>query len=536
MLAEVAELGARRPIEASIIDVHPPVTSREPAVVSPRPCNNDTATRSSGADLRSVLSWRRAGSLQTGFFLLLASAAIWLFARRLPIEPVITSDSESYLNFSAIRPHGYPLFLAGYRWFWGGFAYLPATQAAIYLTGVAFLSIAVGRRLNSLLAGVGLFLAVYGYLDPNDVWSVLSEPLYSAATTAACGAFIFYVIRPGSVALIAASALLGTAVTCRNIGFALIPAFLGSVLLHNRRRGEGWARILVLAIAPIGVIGGIAALSNLLHNGSFSIGSAGGTSLLGKGLLLARPLPAGHRFAQLNWISNVAGPAREATTQIHNPFLKALVARQYYEYLRWFIAWPAFERAWPAWRMGDETERARLAGQLAIAFLLQDVGGYVGLISLDYLSLWTVPRWLTRSEELGVRAELTAVAPLPLLATFAQTREGQLEYYKIIPPAKKGALVYATRAAVAAFWAVTVLTAWFLFRHFRYLSREMPDLPFMVVGVHSVYIGTALVEAGLERYIWPTWPVLLAAPLLGAFLVMRTKGSALTVGEQPRNS
>src|SRR5260370_31734560 len=135
--------------------------------------------------MMSVLSWRRSASVQTAFFLLLASAAIWLFARRLPIEPVITSDSESYLNFSAIRPHGYPLFLASYRWIWGDFTYLPATQAAIHLTSIAFLSIAIGRRLNSLLAGVGLFLVLYAYLDPNDVWAVLSEPLYAAATTAA---------------------------------------------------------------------------------------------------------------------------------------------------------------------------------------------------------------------------------------------------------------------------------------------------------------------------------------------------------------
>src|SRR5437870_3502640 len=102
--------------------------------------------------MMSVLSWPRSRSLQTAFFLLLASAAIWLFARRLPIEPVITSDSESYLNFSPIRPPGYPLFLAGYQWIWGNFSYLPATQAAIYITSVAFLSIAIGRRLNSLLA------------------------------------------------------------------------------------------------------------------------------------------------------------------------------------------------------------------------------------------------------------------------------------------------------------------------------------------------------------------------------------------------
>jgi hypothetical protein len=483
----------------------------------------------------AILSWRRTVSLQTAFFLLLVSTAIWLFVRRLPIEPVITSDSDSYLNFSAIRPHGYPLFLTAYRWIWGDFTYLPAIQAAIYLLSVAFLAIAIGRRLNSLSTGVGLFLVLYAYLDPNDIWSVMSEPLYAAATTAACGALVFFVIRSGAVPLVAASAFLGIAVACRTIGFVLLPAFLVPVLWRSRGPIHGRAWVFVFTILPLGVISGIAAMSNLLHNGAFSIGSAGGPSLLGKGLLLARPLPAGNRFAQLNWTAYVARPAREATAQIHNPFLRTLVVRQYYEYLRWFIAWPVFQHTWPAWRMGGEAERARLAGQLAIVYLLQDVPGYLNLVSLDYLSLWTIPRWLTISEQRGFRAELAAVAPMPFLTAFAETPEGQLEYYQIIPPAKSGVLVYATRAVVAAFWAVTVLITWLLLRHFGYLLREMPDLLFMVFGVHSVYLGTALVEAGLERYMWPTWPIVIAASLIGAPLVMGTKSAGIAVGARPQN-
>ena len=137
-----------------------------------------------------------------------------------------------------------------------------------------------------------------------------------------------------------------------------------------------------------------------------------------------------------------------------------------------------------------------------------------------------MPRWLTIREELGLRTELAAAWPLPLLTTFAQTLEGKLEYYQIIPPAKNEVFVYATRAVVAAFWAMTVLTMWFLLRHFRYLVREMPDLLFMVIAVHSVYVGTAIVEAGLERYIWPTWTILIAAPLMGAYLVMGIKSTA----------
>jgi hypothetical protein len=473
--------------------------------------------------MMSDLSRRHFGSRQTAFLLLLASAAFWLFVGQLPIEPVLASDSASYLDFSPVRPHGYSLFLAGYRWIWGNFAYLPATQAAIYIASIAFLSIAVGRRLNSLPAGIGLFLLLYAYLVPGDIWSVVSEPLYAGAATAACAALVFYMIRSSPAVLIAASALLGIAIVCRTIGYALVPAFLLSIVWHSRPRGESLVRTCVLAVLPIGIISGVAATSNLLHNGSFSIGSWGGVSLLGKGLVLARPLPASDRLAQLNWTSDVARPVREALAQIHNPILETLVVRQYYEYLRWWIAWPAFERTWRAWRIGDETERERLARHLATAYVLEDVPEYLRLVGLDYLSLWTLPRYLTASEQHRLQVELAAAGPLPLLTTFAETREGEQEYYQIIPAAKDALFVYGTRAIVAAFWAITIVTAWLLMRHCRFVVRGLTDLLFMVIALHSVYISTALVEAGLERYTWPTWPMLVAAPLMGAGLVVRAK-------------
>jgi hypothetical protein len=39
---------------------------------------------------------------------------------------------------------------------------------------------------------------------------------------------------------------------------------------------------------------------------------------------------------------------------------------------------------------------------------------------------------------------------------------------------------------------------------------------FILVGllVHMTYLATALVEAGLERYIFPTWPIMIAALVL----------------------
>ena len=88
------------------------------------------------------------------------------------------------------------------------------------------------------------------------------------------------------------------------------------------------------------------------------------------------------------------------------------------------------------------------------------------------------------------------------MSALAEAPEGKLEYYQIIPRAKGALFVYATRAVVAAFWGTTFLTIWLSVWGVRYAFGELTDLLFMVLAVHSVYVGTALVEAGLERYIY----------------------------------
>jgi len=421
---------------------------------------------------------------QAIFFCLLTVAGFWLFTRQLPIAPVIASDSASYLESSPIVPHGYPLFLAAYQRICNNLDHLPATQAAIYLASIAFLSIAIARRVNSLFVGVVLFLTLYGYLTPSDVWSVMSEPLYAGAVTAGIASLIFYTMRATARSLFAASMFFGIAIVCRTIGYALLPAFF-LVVWCNNRRGDRFVRACVLTVLPMALISGLAATSNLIHNGSFAIGSWGGVSILGKGLVLARPLPDGDPQAQLNWTSAVTLPVREVLGRVENPFLRAMIQRQYYEYLRWWIAWPRFEQSWDAWKFANKTERNRLATQLATTYLTKDVPGYLGLVGFDYLSLWPLPRYLTASEEPSLRSELFSLGPLPYLSTLAELPEGKNEYYQIIPKSKTTMFVYLTRSLIASFWGITITILWCLVRHFWYTVTNVTDLLFIILAVHK---------------------------------------------------
>jgi hypothetical protein len=111
---------------------------------------------------------------------------------------------------------------------------------------------------------------------------------------------------------------------------------------------------------------------------------------------------------------------------------------------------------------------------------------------------------------------------LPFLSSFAETAEGQLDYYKIVPGPRGSAPVFIFRAVVIAFWSLTIgFVALAVNRHGRKELRTVPDILFMLLALHAIYLGTAIMEGVHDRYIMATWPLLAAAPVLALGLMLR---------------
>ena len=242
--------------------------------------------------------------------------------------------------------------------------------------------------------------------------------------------------------------------------------------------------------------------------------------LLGKLPLLSRPVSGS--AGRLNEVVEAMEPARLKLARL-NPLLEALAARQYYEYLRWYVIVPDLERTWAAWRDADDYRRGELAAELAKAYLAEDTLGFLQRTKGDLVGLWAMPRWLTGEERAAALAELDGVGELPFLTAFSHTSEGQVEYYKVVPEPTDRTKVVIFRTVVVAFWILSlgfiVLVAW----PRAGAVRVAPDLLAIVLAVHAVYIGTALMEGGHERYIMPTWPVLVAGPILALGLLRRVR-------------
>jgi hypothetical protein len=446
---------------------------------------------------------------------------LWL-GRELPTIPWVTNDSASYLAFSPIRAHGYSLFLAAYRLAFKDLAHLPMVQLSLYLGAVLLIATAVGHRAKSFAVAATTLLVVCGLTDTRVLSCVMSDSIYAAALTAGTACFLLYIEKPRGLLLLLASAGLGVAVVFRPIGVALLPGFFIGVAAQAT-----WRRRIIVSTAarsalPIAVVYGLAASSQLIHNGRFALGNWGGMDVLGKIGLLSHPLPASSRLAPINWIVEEAQPVRDKLRTVHNPLLEALIAFQYYEYLRWFVIVPELERSWPAWRGGDEYRRGRLAAEVAKAYMAEDPAGYLHLTIVDFIGLWAMPRYLTGEEQRAAASEVASLGELPFLTGFAETAEGKLDYYKIVPDALGSVPVFTFRAVVITFWALSLgFGALAANPRWRKGLRLAPDILFMLIGVHAVYLATAIMEGVHDRYIMPTWPLLASAPLLAVGLLLR---------------
>ena len=462
----------------------------------------------------------------------LATVCFCLLNAALPVMPIETADSEAYVQFSAIRPHGYSWFLAAYRSFvHEDLAYLPSVQLAAYIGSLLLLATAVGCRTGSFPAAAAVLILACICTGTSEAQAVMSDALYAAALISATALLVLHVARPNLTFIALAGTGVGLAIAFRNIGYALVPPLFIAVVLHAFVSGFSTLRAFLAAAVPMLALYSASATSQYVHHGEFGIGSAGGISLLGKGLVLARPLGDNSSFPALNGLADAALPVRSAVRRIDDPFLETLVARQYHEYLRWFVALPGLEKEWPAWREASGAERERLAGRLAFAYIAQDPAGYARQVAIDLLGLWTMPRWLIEPELVRLQDKLEGLGDLPFLTEFAKTAEGQLEFYKILPSGPQPLRALLLRTSSAAFW---VFSIWLFLALARHRARpniwRSPDLLFIALAVHAVYIGTVLAASAHERYLIPTWPLLVAGPILAASIATETSRDRVRQG------
>jgi hypothetical protein len=444
-------------------------------------------------------------------------------ARLLLITPMMNSDSEGYITFADYRSPGYPIFLYIHRLVFGGLDFLPHVQTGLYFISVALLALSVAQITRHISIALVVFLLGACFAPDLDSinQSIGSDSLYASFLALGAASFIFSVSVNRQSLLWLPSFFFALATTTRTIGYALIIAFGLSVIVLLFLQQQRIRAIGLTVVTTFLVLGG-ACMITYAQTGHFRIGSYGGMSLLGKGLMIASPLQPDRPMSVLNWVADETRPAQVAVRGTSSILLKMLMQRQYYEYLRWYKILPEFDYKWPAWRQSNSLyDRQRLAFELSREYIANDIEGYAKLVLLDYASLWVMPHFLTSSEQVALQHKWEQLGEVAFLKSFERTADMRSsDYYAVVPQPQSAMRVWLFRVVSGSFLLVSLLVPiLLLIQPYPVSGTALACFIFLGSLVHVTYLATALVEAGLERYIFPTWPIMIVALISVPWLV-----------------
>jgi hypothetical protein len=157
---------------------------------------------------------------------------------------------------------------------------------------------------------------------------------------------------------------------------------------------------------------------------------------------------------------------------------------------------------------------------LSKEYIAYNPRAYAELVLLDYAALWTMPRILTKSEQASLQRTWESL-DVAFLTSFAKTERGESNFYKVVPQAYiSDAQVWVLRTVSVSFALASVLVPVLLLTHRSQIAPSMiASLVLLGLSVHFSYSATAIVEGGSERYVFPTWPLMVAALTLFPYLM-----------------
>jgi hypothetical protein len=416
---------------------------------------------------------------------------------RLPWHPGLTPDSQSYMDFDLSRPPGYSWLLSAYAELHGGegvaaLGGLPFLQAGLVAVTLLVFARQVDHLLESRWIGTLPVLAVWVNTSTYESlrW-VMSESLFLAAILLGLACALVYARRGNISMLIISAACFGASALARNIGIFLLAIPILLALLEPRRRVTQRFGRSVIAVLAAGLILSAGLVDSQLRHGRLGLGTNGGISLLGKGLLLLRDAPG--QDVVLAEAAQRAAAARAAIAAAPNLPSRLRAQAEAYELLRWPSFMPAAAAGWSHWSQGDAAEQNRIALNVARHSIALDPTGYVELVARDWLGLLILPH-LWPSAIAGEDSQH------PFFAVCHASPDECWAFFTLpIPLLYKLVAILVSLAGFAVSLLVLVTGLSQLWRRGELTATERVMLT-SAFALQISLMGTALFEAGLWRY------------------------------------
>jgi hypothetical protein len=182
-----------------------------------------------------------------------------------PDVPLIGPDSESYLDFSAIRSAGYPFFLAVLKSIFSARSHYLIVQYSLYALSVLIFTWQLFKTERNLIFCLVVEVGLLANWEVNRFhFSIITETLFLSISLWFLAAALAH-LRTGSVVSIAAaSTAAATALAVRLTGLAILVTI--PILMMVAPRASSFVRRLSFAILPIVVVLGAENLYHRAHH------------------------------------------------------------------------------------------------------------------------------------------------------------------------------------------------------------------------------------------------------------------------------
>lgn len=435
------------------------------------------------------------------FLLLFTSFSAFIILIALHKTELMQVDSQSYIAFHQSRTIGYPAFLWLIKKITGGYDIIPSIQLSCYAASCGFflsrLLFLYPRKITFFVSLLALVLLFGNPEISRYHFQIMTESFFLSLLLLTLGTWIEFCKKQTYANLAVLSLLIGLAILIRPSGYANL-SLLGLacwILGGKIFRGE-WVLPL---IAPLVLMIFLGAFTNYKLHGFWATQSFLGHNLIGKVTFVMREgikTPEPERYEQLY---KAVKPIQEFVAQVPTYQIRLLLKSPYYDTTRYQFLPEIF----PATQDWNKTWQ-----QMAFSVICNNPLAYCRDVIENYIGLWLYTPILSIQQTSQFKLYYDTISPAPYQTSFPLR----------IEPFPLWLLVFARLCFGCAFLISLV-----------YLIGPLTPFssPYVFIGaggsllIHSHYLLTACLQAGLPRYAFAMWPAIICIGALFSIQLSR---------------
>ncbi len=445
----------------------------------------------------------KAKMILGGLTLLMATVYLFVFSN----TPLFQPDSSDYINFSPMRPIGYPLFLWILKTLTGSYGLVPYLQLSLYFSAAFYCALNFYRLSQSLLLSAALIFGIslnVAFIKLSS--SILTDVLGGGFLLLFLGMVFSFLHRADFKKIYGLWVIIGLACLIRPVFYCLIGALPFLCFMKWSFFRENILQRILLPSTTFLLLLGLGSFGQYINHGFFKTESFLGNNLIGKTGLIADPKILSNHPSIMHSFGKKSAEIRKILDKAPSLRIRYLLSVPYYDNVRFSFI--------PTLIPSENSDT--FSKNIALEVIRERPYAYITDAFMNYCALWQL--WDFYSFEEGKEFG-------SLLHTIASEEPLQAMYGKSSIRAEtnqkfgNSLIVKSVRGALALAF---ILSLSFPLTFLIYYINGKPLSPVVLggavtgVAIQSGYTLTSLLQAGIARYALLFWPCVII--LLTIFL------------------